>query len=886
MKKFGCRMGKRALSLICAAIVSVAIMPSSAYAAITAKTTDYLNLRSGAGTSYSVITTLPTGTQLTVLDSSNAGWAKVRTSNGKEGFCSKDYLVMGAGTSKNTGAPSTLKAGAATVTSAVNVRKSIGTSYPVLATLGTGASVTVLDISHATWAKVRTSSGIEGYCLKECLQNAGSSATTPPLQNNSGSSTASAKTTANLNIRKGIGTSYGIVTTVASGSTVTLLDTSHPTWARIRTASGLEGYCVKEYLSISSGNSQNNGGSSTPVTGISAQVTDFLNLRKGAGPSYSIMQVMSPGTQLTIIDNSNATWAKVRLSDGTIGCCVKEYLKINASTPPADNTGESKPDTPDSGGNDTNTGHTIVGATVTADALRVRSGPGTSYSIVSTVMKGASLTVLDTSNSAWTKVQTPGNLTGYVSTEYIQFRYSDEQGSSASGITLSNTTGTVSAGKTYYIKATVNPSDAVLTWSSSNSSVATVSNGYVYAVAPGTVTIKASSGSKSASASITVTAAEPVKTAYASPNIAGTGETVTLVAVTDTARDGVKFVVDYNNGTTQSVTASSSSSESVLNTSTKVWKATVNFSAVGTYRVTALSSQNGSYSSTGASTSAYVVSSQDFTAATNEQRRASDKMINLIANWEGYRSTVYADQLTSTGVPTVGYGYTFKPGTAFYNNMTKTEAWSLLVNTINNASYTSEVNRFIQNNQLLMNQNHFDALISFGYNVGAGYWNQTSSEIDLRRIMLNAVDPSGISGEMSATVSKATVVRDSPSISAASVMDISKGTAVTVTGTSFASQKDGWYAVRLSDGRTGWINSGYVTLSNAASLSHNLNYTNAYAFGTDMLRWNIAGGKSYAGLLYRRLGEANVYNYNDYSALRTNRYGYTYPEALANLDTN
>ena len=85
----------------------------------------------------------------------------------------------------------------------------------------------------------------------------------------------------------------------------------------------------------------------------------------------------------------------------------------------------------------------------------------------------------------------------------------------------------------------------------------------------------------------------------------------------------------------------------------------------------------------------------------------------------------------------------------------------------------------------------------------------------------------------------------------------------------------------VRDGQEGWVNSGYVRFQNQTGLSHDLNYTNAYAFGTDLIRWNMAGGKPYAGLFYRRLGEANVYNYNDYSAIRYNKYGYTYPSAFA-----
>ena len=958
------RLRATAAALLCAASLSITALPGTAFAASTAETTDYLNLRAGAGQTYTVLLTMPKGTQVTVLDNSQGEWAKVRLASGQEGYCSKAYLATAGSLSSPTYGD--LSAGGTAVTTAtLNVRKGIGTSYGIVTTLAQGASVTIVDNSHATWAKVRTASGLEGYCLKEYLSGSGTTGGTPPSTGGNASASTTAVTKDYLNLRSGPGTSYDRVLTLAQGVSLTVVDNSNAEWVKVRTPSGKEGYCSREYLTISGASSGGTSGSSTTPpaanTGeITATVKENLNLRAGAGPSYPIIKTMPKGTTVTVTDNSHATWAKVRLSDGTVGCCTKEFLDIKVpansttpNTPPDPAPNPSKPsqnlsgtakesvalrsgagtsyevlrvlfqnetvtvtdnsdatwakvktsdgtegycmkqylditDTtqqPDPGnGGSSGSGQTITGATVTADALRLRSGPGTQYSQVAMLLKGATLTVLDTSNAEWTKVQTASNVTGYVSNEYIQFLYNGQAGVPAESLTISRASGTVSAGRTLYIKASANPSTASITWSSSNAAVATVTNGYIRGIAPGTAVITATSGGQSKTCTVTVTAAEPVRTAYASPNIAGVGAAVTLTAVTDTSRDGVRFTIQTPGGTAQVVTATSSTVETTGDTTTKVWKTMTNLTAQGTYRIVVNSSQNGVYSTDGYETSAYVVSTQDYTVTTSEQRRASDKMIELIANWEGYSATVYADKLTANQVPTLGYGLTLKEGDTFYNDLSKTEAWSLLVNTVNSASYTTEVNKFITQNNLLMNQNQFDSLVSFGYNVGAAYWNSASNEIDLRRIMLNAVVPPQDFGTgMSATVSKATVVRSEPSLSGAEVCDVDKGTTISVTSGNFTNQKDGWYLAALPNGSAGWINSGYVTL-NGANLVHDLNYTNAYAFGTDMLRWNQAGGKSYAGLLYRRLGEANVYNYNDYSASRVNTYGYTYPSALAYLD--
>ena len=56
-------------------------------AASTATTTTSVNLRSGPGTSYNIVTVLSQGSTVTVLDSSNSEWIRVKTGDGKEGYC-------------------------------------------------------------------------------------------------------------------------------------------------------------------------------------------------------------------------------------------------------------------------------------------------------------------------------------------------------------------------------------------------------------------------------------------------------------------------------------------------------------------------------------------------------------------------------------------------------------------------------------------------------------------------------------------------------------------------------------------------------------------------------------------------------------------------------
>ena len=912
-----------AFSILCAAAIAVQSFPGMPVSATsTAVTTDYLNLRQGAGTDTNNLLTLGKGVTLTILDNSNTQWAKVQTQSGKQGYCSKQYLIFSETAAADSGTSSSTS-GTAVTTASLNMRSSASLSGNILLVISKGTAVTLLDNSSAQWAKVQTADGRQGWCSKEFLTISGASSGESA---SSGSSTSSdlsttALTTDYLNMRQGAGTNYSVILTISKGTTVTILDDSNSQWAKIRTPNGKEGWCSKQYLQFSTSAGETASGKT-----VTATTTAALNMRSGTGLGFSILLTLPKGTTVPVTDNSNSQWAKVKASNGTEGWCSKQYLNLTVpktstsgnttgsspsssssspspnSSSPSSSSSSSSPNSsspssssgsPNESGDSTDTtggsdSRAITGATVTADVLRLREQPSASSQIVDNLPNGTLLTVLDISMSGWVKVQTSGGKTGYVSADYVTLRYEGdapaETGGNSSSVSLSSVSQTVPIGKTLFLKATTNPSGGTVSWKSSNSTVATVSNGYVLAVSKGSAVITASSGSEEAACAVTVTDAEPVRTAYAAPNVAKVGEPVTLTAVTDASRDGVRFSVAMPDGTTKAVTASNAGENTVSGMTTKKWTGTVTFDKAGKYSFTAYSSIGGSYGTTGFSADVLVSSQSDYTVSTNEERRVSDDMLKLIAKWEGSSATVYTDTMASNQVATIGYGYTLSSNETFYNNLSEAEMWSLLVKRIN-GTYTGELNKMIQNDHFLMSQNQADCLLSFAYNVGAGYFN-SSNKMDFIKMMKNAVVPPDIpAGEsIAATVTQDCDVLDNTGTLSGKIASLSEGTSVQVTGTSFSSTRNGWYQATLSDGTEGWINSGYVSLSGSDSMTHDLNYTNAYAFGSELIRWNLAGGKFYTGLFYRRLGEANVFNYGDYSAIRYNEYGYKYPSTASGLD--
>lgn len=93
--------------------------------------------------------------------------------------------------------------------------------------------------------------------------------------------------------------------------------------------------------------------------------------------------------------------------------------------------------------------------------------------------------------------------------------------------------------------------------------------------------------------------------------------------------------------------------------------------------------------------------------------RASENGINLIKQFEGCKLTAYQD---SVGVWTIGYGWT-QPvdGKSVSNGMviTQQKADDLLKQGV--AQYESGVTNLVT---VPLNQNQFDALIDFAYNLG------------------------------------------------------------------------------------------------------------------------------------------------------------------------
>ena len=228
--------------------------------------------------------------------------------------------------------------------------------------------------------------------------------------------------TANVNVRTGPGTGYTKLGTLAKGAKVEKLGTSG-SWTIIN-YNGKQAYVSSEYLKAASSSSGSSGGSTQ--TGY-VTATANVNVRTGPGTGYTKLGTLAKGTTVAKL-GASGSWTIINYN-GKQAYVSSDYLKA-ASAPSGGSSGGSS-------GGTTETGYMAATTNV-----NVRSGPGTSYSVIGSLYKGTIVPKLGTSGS-WTKISYNGG-TGYVSSQYLT--PSSYSGGSGSGSSDSSQSGYDDAG--------------------------------------------------------------------------------------------------------------------------------------------------------------------------------------------------------------------------------------------------------------------------------------------------------------------------------------------------------------------------------------------------------------------------------------------------------
>ena len=220
------------------------------------------------------------------------------------------------------------------------------------------------------------------------------SATASFANSNEGTVTADA-----LNVRSGPSTSYSITTKLYKGDKVEILETSNG-WHKIKASNGKIGWVSGDYIKVSSGSTSQPSTSTTKAT----VTADSLNVRSGAGTSYSVITKLSKGTVVDVLESASNGWKKVKTSNGTTGWVSGSYLTTGVVEYPS---------------TDNSTSQTSYKATVNTDSLNMRKGAGTSYSVITKLSKGTVVDVLESASNGWKKIKTSNGTIGWVSGSYL-----------------------------------------------------------------------------------------------------------------------------------------------------------------------------------------------------------------------------------------------------------------------------------------------------------------------------------------------------------------------------------------------------------------------------------------------------------------------------------
>lgn len=704
-------------------------------------------------------------------------------------------------------------------------------------------------------------------------------------------------TSETLNVRKKPSTSSKIVKALKKKTSFTILSPrkTNKNWYKIRLKSGKKGYIHKQYIKIKKGQFLIPD-SGTGYTGYTLTVKNKINTTgksiKWKSAAKSVAEVSSSGviscrkTGNAVIKakaGSKTSSCKITVKDASVKFPKSSYcayvgnktkIKANCAKSVSYKSGDTSTASISSSG--------IIDAKKTGTVkitAESKSGKSDSCTVVikkrdisasisdSTIYKGcrALMSVsrgdckFKSSDEDVAKVDCSGIITGKgVGSAKIT---ASANGSSitkeikvkkGSAVNISLDNDWVHKDMTLLIKSKTKG----VKWKSTDNSTASVNNGYVLGKSHGTVIIRAYTSKGANDCVVRVKEAEPVRFVYTSENSALKNHTIKLYALTDKSRTDVKFKIIAPDDSVSWVTNPKKSTDDSL----YLWTAEKKFSKTGFYKLIGYSrtGKDKPWKTTDNAVGKFFVSkTESMTSCYKGERLITTKVLNHIAEYEGYASKVYDDPLVKD-TPTVGYGRVVYSGSRFYNGLTKKAAFAYLVNDINNSSYTTRINKVLKEKKISFNQNHFDALVNFSYNLGVYF---ITNHKELINTLTSTYGKS--SYKHTGYINKPTsALRKSADGSSEKIKSVKAGVIVKLLSTKVYNSS--WYHVKLSNGTKGYLKKSHITRRSSDSNTRNLKNVPVKTYAKNFLKFHHASKKCYKGLLYRRMDELEIFFFNDY----------------------
>ncbi|MCP5094209.1 MAG: SH3 domain-containing protein, partial [Chloroflexi bacterium] len=340
------------------AIDTLTVLDAPTLSSAATVATGALNVRSGPGVTYSVLTVASYGQSVGLLGrNNNSSWAKVLLTNGTEGWVNASFLTPNVEISSLAvvDAPAEPEPPLPVAPGAqLSLRSGPGLSYTVVGSVFQGQEVQAIGRNSAsTWVKVRiVETGLEGWISLAYVQLSVDLATLPIMDGSSTTATATptattptATTTPTttaaaavintgaLNVRSGPGAGYGIVAVANHGQTVSLLGRiSNSSWVKIRTSTSVEGWVNATYITANVDIATLPVLDAPTLSATAVINTGALNVRSGPGIEYTATAVVYQYESVGLIArNSNSSWVKIRTTNDHIGWVNALYIQTTTT---------------------------------------------------------------------------------------------------------------------------------------------------------------------------------------------------------------------------------------------------------------------------------------------------------------------------------------------------------------------------------------------------------------------------------------------------------------------------------------------------------------------------------------------------------------------------
>lgn len=275
---------------------------------------EWLRVRSGPGTSYSVVGYLKPQQKVEILEQSTVGsmkWGKIA-----EGWISMDYVILDSNGSSDNNSAATSWTGKV-IADELLIRSGPGTNYSILGYLTEGTAVTVTEKKSGgalEWGKID-----RGWICLNYVQLSGNVTTTPSTPSTPSTPATTVTGYANvqdwLRIRTGPGTNYAVAGYLGPREKVTITEqkkVGSVQWGKIA-----NGWVSMDYIVIESSGSA----STTPAQPVTKTiVADCLRIRQGAGTSNTIVGFLYYGAKVQVLETKTLSNGEVwgRINSGWI----------------------------------------------------------------------------------------------------------------------------------------------------------------------------------------------------------------------------------------------------------------------------------------------------------------------------------------------------------------------------------------------------------------------------------------------------------------------------------------------------------------------------------------------------------------------------------------